>query len=143
MGSVKKWVSAGGLADPMGAAYRTAAGSRYNGPLSGDQSLTTKNAVDPGGIFHNQGANSPLGTPIPGPPDPNAPGSIFNMPGAHGPYINPLTNMRAGYMGTPTLAAPYGQPGAPPQGGMPAGTPTNGLSSQPDWASIIGRALRK
>lgn len=96
-----------------------------------------RGTMDPGQLL---GANATQAAPF----NPAAPGSIMSGARPQGPFINPLTNMRQGYTGTPTLATPYGQPGAAPAGGMPTpGTPTNGLQSSPDWASIIGRALRK
>lgn len=135
MGSVKSFLRAGGGIDPIGAQVRNHVAPLVNpNAPTGDSALTLQNVGDPGGFFHAQG-------PTPGIFDPNAPGSIMNGTSAHGPFINPLTNMRAGYGGAPTPGSPYGQAGAPSS--MPSGGATNGLQAQPDWASIIGRALRK
>lgn len=133
MGSVKKWVNAGGLMDPAGSMERVKTtpyiggtfGKEYNKKLN--DPITLHNMMDPGGglredTTHVKGSANPLGPPQPATPfDPKAPGSIFNMQQSHGPYTPP----------------------------PPAGSYTNGLGGmgtaggqQPDWNAIIANALR-
>lgn len=75
--------------------------------------------------------------------NPNAPGSIFaNQQSQQGPFINPLTRMRAGYTGAPTPGNPYGMPIQQPNTQQPQPVMSGQLGdTQNNLRMSIGRLL--